>query len=273
MTIEQTKNLVYLDNKIAQASYSLNMNEQRLLFILLGKLNQGYKRDNTKHENYLHEVGKLSTQEYLALQEVKGEDFDSTTLFTVSIAEYASYCSLQLTDARTELQDACNNLFNRYIVTREKDGSYAKFRWIQGIEYDAIEDSIGLRWSFGIVPYIKDLQNYFTKLKLGKLLQLNSTYSWKLYTILCSKRGENKYKELKVSVEDLMFMLDVPNSCKEFKHFNNLILKKVTKEFVTKLGMEKFTVSFEKEGKFIKEVCFRGFSISEKETKGVTKDV
>lgn len=257
------KNLVYLDNKLAQASYSLNLNEQRLLFLSLSKLNQGYKRDNTKHESYMHEVGKLSTQEYLALQEVKGEDFDCTTKFTVSVFDYATTFGIEPSDARKELQAAGDTLVKRYVTLKEENGSYKKFNWVQGVQYDSESDTISFYWTIYIIPYIKDLQNYFTKLKLGKLLQLNSTYSWKLYIILCSKRGENKYKELKVSVEDLMFMLDVPNSCKEFKHFNNLILKKVTKEFVTKLGMENFSIEFEKQGRSIKHVVFKGFTVAD----------
>lgn len=254
------KNLVYLDNKLAQASYTLNLSEQRLIFMILGRINQGYKRDNTKHENYMHEVGKITTQEYLSKQQVKGDVFDSNTLFTITVADFAKVCNLQMTDARKELQEACDNLFNRYFHIKEANGSYEKFRWIRRIKFDTVTDSIGIYWSDDIVPYIKDLESYFVRLQLEKLFQLNSTYSWKLFTILSSKKGENKYKGFqKISVEDLMFMLDVPTSCKEFKHFNNLILKKVAKEFQSKLGLGNFSIEFEKEGRFVKQVVFKGF--------------
>ena len=255
------KNLVYLDNKLAQASYSLNLSEQRLLFLSLSKTRQGYSRSPTESEKAKHIHGAIELED-LDLY-VPSEDFDSTTLFTISILEYAKTFDIRPVDAREELLAACNNLFKRYIVLKETNGSFKKFHWIQGIEYDAKEDSVSFRWSFDIVPYIKDIQNYFTKLKFGKLLFLQSTYSWKLFTFLCSRRGENKYIDLKASVEELMFALDVPNSCKEFKHFNNLILKKVTKEFQSKLGMEKFEVSFEKQGRSIKYVVFKGFTVAD----------
>jgi plasmid replication initiation protein len=269
---KQQTNLVYLDNKLAQASHNLSLSEQRLLFLALSKTNQGYQRSPTELEKAKHLLGAIDLE--AKDLRVAGEDFDSTTKFTISVFDYAQVCGIRSVDAREELQLACDTLFKRQVTLKEEDGSYNKFHWVQGVRYDAKTDSISFHWTIDIIPYIKDLQTYFTKLKLGKLLQLTSTYSWKLYTILCSKKGENKYKTFqKIPVEDLMFMLDVPESCKEFKHFNNLILKKVAKEFVTKLGMEKFEVSFMKEGRCVKEVCFAGFSIADDAKKGVIKDV
>jgi plasmid replication initiation protein len=278
----ENKNLVYLDNKLAQASYSLNLSEQRLLFLSLSKTRQGYSRSPTESEKTKHLLGAINLED-LDLY-IPSEDFDSTTLFTISILEYAKTFDIRPVDAREELLAACNNLFNRYIVLKETNGSFKRFRWVQGIEYDAKEDFVGFRWSFDIVPYIKDIQNYFTKLKFGKLLFLQSTYSWKLFTFLCSRRGENKYVNLKASVEELMFVLDVPESCKEFKHFNNLILKKVVKEFISKLGMVDFKIEFEKQGRSIKHVVFKGFTVADgieyeetrlanAQARGVSKDV
>lgn len=257
-TKQINKDIVYLDNKLAQASYNLSLSEQRLLFLSLSKLNQGYSRNMTQLEQAKHMLGAIELDQ-LDLR-VKGEDFDSTTLFTVSVFDYAKTFGLEPHNARTELQAACDTLLQRYVTVKEDNGSYEKFHWVQGVEYDSVKDYVGFRWTFKLIPYIKDLQNYFTKLPFGKLVELNSIYSWKLFTILSSKKGENKYKGFqKISVEDLMFMLDVPTSCKEFKHFNNLILKKVAKEFQSKLGLEKFTIEFEKEGRFVKQVVFKGF--------------
>ena len=268
---KQQTNLVYLDNKLAQASHNLSLSEQRLVFLALSKTHQGYQRNLTKLEEAKHLYGAIQLEDLN--MRVAGEDFDSTTKFTIKVHEYAETCGIRSVDARVELQDACDTLLKRQVTLKEENGNSKKFHWIQGMEYNVSTDSVSFHWTIYIIPYIKDLQNYFTKLKLGKLLQLNSTYSWKLYTILCSKRGENKYVELKVSIEDLMFMLDVPESCKEFKHFNNLILKKVTKEFVTKLKMENFSIEFKKEGRWVKWVVFKGFSIGDKGVKGVGKDV
>jgi plasmid replication initiation protein len=257
----ENKNLVYLDNKLAQASYSLNLSEQRLLFLSLSKTRQGYRRNMTELEKTKHFAGAVELED-LDLQ-IPSEDFDDTTWFFVSILEYAKTFDIRPVDAREELLAACNNLFNRYIALRETNGSFEKFRWVRGIKYDAKEDQVSFRWSADIIPYIKDIQNYFTKLKFGKLLFLQSTYSWKLFTFLCSRRGENKYVNLKASVEELMFALDVPESCKEFKHFNNLILKKVSKEFISKLGMVDFKIEFEKQGRSIKHVVFKGFTVAD----------
>jgi plasmid replication initiation protein len=260
MCTAPVKDIIYLDNKLAQASYSLNLNEQRLVFLSLSKLNQGYSRRLSKAEEVKYLNGTINLED-LDLR-ITGEEFDCTTKFTVSIVDYAKTFALELFNARKELQDAADTLQSRVIKLKEVDGSYDKFGWVQRVVYNAKEDSISIWWSIGIVPYIRDLQNYFTKLKLEQLVDLKSTYSWKLLTALQSKKGENKYKsEIIFELADLYFILDVSNSCKEFKHFNNLVLKKVMKELQTKAGLPQLTVRFEKEGRWVKRVIFEGFKM------------
>ena len=71
------KDIIYLDNKLAQASYSLSLSEQRLLFLSLSKLHQGYTRSPTESEKAKHLLGALELED-LDLY-VKGEDFNSST--------------------------------------------------------------------------------------------------------------------------------------------------------------------------------------------------
>ncbi len=181
MKPEPTRNLLYLDNKLAQASYSLNLSEHRLLCILLSK---------TKPTNFRR---KLTNKELmnLPIEEVKrnlvtkihptirvddvGDLLDSVTLHSISCKEYAEFCGIKTTDARKELLEASENLFKRYIHMRDQEtGKFIKFHWVSSISFDPTTDIVGLRWSIDILPYITDLKNYFTKLKLGKLLELQS---------------------------------------------------------------------------------------------------
>lgn len=270
-----TRNLLYLDNKLAQASYSMNLSEHRLISILLSK---------TKPTNFRR---KLTNKELmnLPIEEVKrnlatgihptikvddvGDLLDSVTLHSISVREYADFCDIRLDNARKELLEASENLFHRYIHLKNSEtGKFIKFRWVSSISFDPTTDEVGLRWSVDILPYITDLKDYFTKLKLGKLLELQSVYSWKLYTILCSRRGENNYKHgITLTFEELLFMLDVPESYKEFKHFNNLLLKKAVAELQSKLKMKDLKVKFSKNGRKIDKLVFFGFTTGEEDEK------
>lgn len=270
-----SRNLLYLDNKLAQASYSMNLSEHRLISILLSK---------TKPTNFRR---KLTNKELanLPIEEVKrnlstgihptikvddiGDLLDSVTLHSISVKEYAEFCDIRVDNARKELLEASDNLFNRYILLKDATtGKFIKFRWVSSISFDPLTDVVGLRWSVDILPYITDLKDYFTKLKLGKLLELQSIYSWKLYTVICSRRGENNYKNgVTFTLDELLFMLDVPDSYKEFKHFNNLLLKKALVELKGKLKMPNLSVKFIKDGRKITKLVFIGFTTGDEDEK------
>jgi plasmid replication initiation protein len=188
-----------------------------------------------------------------------GDIIDAATLYSVSVREFADLCDIELNKAREDLLVVCETLFHRYIHIKAEDSkSFIKFRWVSSIRYDATEDSVSLRWSVDILPYITQLTEYFTKLRLNDLLELHSTYSWKLYIILKSHRGENNFKqEVTIKVEDLLFELAVPDSCKEFKMLNSRILQRATKELAKK-ALPKLALHLNKKGKKVESVTWTG---------------
>jgi plasmid replication initiation protein len=254
-------NLVTIDNKLAQASYSLSLTEQRLLFIILSKIKPTYYGHITKEE-----VEAMSFEEAnkrLLLNDKKsailteGDTFDNNTLFTLSVREYATFCNIRLDNAREDLLEALPHLAKKQVTLRKEDGSLQIFNWLQGIEYDASSDTIGLRWSYYIIPYIQNLTKYFTKLKLNNLLGLRSTYSWKLYQLLISKKGENVYKKnVEIDFESILFTLDVPISCREFKFFNSKILQKSLKEIEKQKLLKDLSVEKMLKGKRVEGLRF-----------------
>jgi len=236
-------NLVTIDNKLAQASYSLSLTEQRLIYIILSKISPDYFRKETETEiNDKIFYNKVTTKEDRFIQ---GDDFDSTTLFQLSVQDFAEFCDIRLDNAREDLIEATARLLSRKVTVQKETGGFVSFNWLQGIEYDEVTDIISLRWSYYILPYIQNLTKYFTKLRLNELLGLKSTYSWKLYQLLLSKKGENNYKRnVEIDFETILFCLNVPISCREFKFFNSKILQKSLKEIskvnlLQELKMEK----------------------------------
>ena len=252
-----TRNLVNIDNKLAQASYTMSLAEQRLVFILLSKVKPTeYLVPMTEED--LQQATVEEMQKVKAKKVAYGDVINATDLHTVSVREYAEFCGIRADNARQDLLDVSDTLFNRYIHIKKEDGGFAKFRWVGGVYYDKTEDTVSLRWSVDILPYITKLTQYFTKLRLKDLLGLHSTYSWKLYIILKSHRGENNFKkDVTISVEDLVAELDVPESCKEFKVLNSKILQKATNE-LKKTALPDLKMGFNKKGKRVESVSWLG---------------
>lgn len=269
---KKPSNLVSIDNKLAQASYSLNLSEQRLLFIILSKIKPSYHDFLSKEEVEaltLEEATKrLLLKDKRSKELIEGDTIDSITMYYLPVRDYADFCNLSLGDARHELIEAAKHLKSRAIYLIKEDKSFNGFCWVQSVEYNATNDTIGIRWSYDILPYIQNLSKYFTKLKLNNLLGLRSTYSWKLYQLLLSKKGENIYKkQVEIEIESLLFSLDVPESCKEFKHFNSKILQRCMKEIESQKLFEDFKVTKVLQGKKVISLSFSWLNEKEIEEK------
>lgn len=94
----------------------------------------------------------------------------------------------------------------------------------------------------------------YLRYKLKNIINLKSRYSYILFLYLL----ENRYrKEWDISINDLKKLLncDQEESYKQFKRFNDLILKKICKE-ITNVTDIKFKYSFKRTGRIITDIHF-----------------
>ena len=159
--------LVVKDNALINASYNLELTEQRLVmlaFINARELGQGITADS-----------KL---------EIHASDY--AKLFNVS--PDASYKALK---------DAVNNLFNRqfsYTAEYKKTGKVGivRSRWVSRIFY--VDDLALLEITFApdVVPLITRLEEHFTKYEAKQVAHLTSKYATRLYELLIAWREVGK---------------------------------------------------------------------------------
>ena len=176
--------LVVKDNALINASYNLELTEQRLIMLAIinaRELGQGITADS-----------KL---------EIHASDY--AKLFNVSAD--ASYKALK---------EAVNNLFNRqfsYTAEYKRTGKIGivRSRWVSRIFY--VDDLALLEITFApdVVPLITRLEEHFTKYEAKQVAHLTSKYATRLYEILISWRevGKTPIFELqqlrkKLGVED-----------------------------------------------------------------------
>ncbi|MCZ3066939.1 MULTISPECIES: replication initiation protein RepM [Acinetobacter] len=165
--------LVVKDNALINASYNLELTEQRLVMLAIinaRELGQGITADS-----------KL---------EIHASDY--AKLFNVS--PDASYKALK---------EAVNNLFNRqfsYTAEYKKTGKVGivRSRWVSRIFY--VDDLALLEITFApdVVPLITRLEEHFTKYEAKQVAHLTSKYATRLYELLIAWRevGKTPFFEL-----------------------------------------------------------------------------
>ena len=159
--------LVVKDNALINASYNLELTEQRLIMLAIinaRELGQGITADS-----------KL---------EIHASDY--AKLFNVSAD--ASYKALK---------EAVSNLFNRqfsYTAEYKRTGKMGivRSRWVSRIFY--VDDLALLEITFApdVVPLITRLEEQFTKYEAKQVAHLTSKYATRLYEILISWREVGK---------------------------------------------------------------------------------
>lgn len=179
--------LVVKDNALINASYNLEVTEQRL--ILLAIINA-------------RETGKGITAD---------------SKLEIHANDYASRFDVSNDGAYKALKNAVLNLFDRQFSFREADqkGNFGtvKSRWVSRIKY--VDDSATLEITFApdVVPLITRLEQHFTSYQLKQVAHLKSKYAIRLYELLIAWREMGKTPQIdrqdfrnKIGVEDNEYM-------------------------------------------------------------------
>ena len=179
--------LVVKDNLLINASYNLEVTEQRL--ILLAIIN--------------------------ARQTSNGITADSK--LEIHASDYATRFNVTNDGAYRALKNAVLNLFDRQFSFKEEDKNgkigTVKSRWVSRIKY--IDDSATLEITFApdVVPLITRLEQHFTSYQMKQVAQLTGKYAIRLYELLIAWREVGKVPQInlaefrnRIGVEDDEYM-------------------------------------------------------------------
>ena len=172
------KELVVKDNALINASYSLNLVEQRLILLAIVML-----REHT-HNMEL---------DYLAFNKP----------IKVTADSYINTFGVSQSTAYETLKDACKTLFARqfsYQEPRERGRIANKTtRWVSDIAY--IDNSATVEFTFApaVLPLILHLEKHLTSYELEQVAHLTSGYAVRLYELLIAWRSVGKTPEIKLN--------------------------------------------------------------------------
>ena len=220
--------LVVKDNALMNASYNLEVTEQRL--ILLAIIN--------------------------ARETHQGITSDSK--LEIHANDYASQFHVTKEAAYKALKTAVNNLFERQFSFKEetkKGVGIVRSRWVSRIKY--IDDSAILEITFApdVVPLITRLEKHFTSYQIQQVTQLTGKYAIRLYELLIAWREVGKLPQIELS--EFRAKLGVENDeYKAMNHFKSRVLEPSIKQINQHTDI---TVSYEqhKKGRTITGFSFR----------------
>ena len=223
------KELVVKDNALINASYNLDLVEQRLILLAIVEARETGKGINTNDP------------------------------LTVHAESYVKTFGVHRNTAYQALKDACNDLFARQFSyqTLSEKGNPAnhKSRWVSEIAYVENEAVVKLIFSPAIVPLITRLEEHFTKYELQQVSQLSSAYAVRLYELLIAWRSTGQTPIIKIS--DFRERIGVlENEYKRMERFKTSVLE-MSIEQINRLT--DITVQYEqhKEGRTIVGFSFR----------------
>ena len=159
--------LVVKDNALINASYNLELTEQRLIMLAI-----------------------INARE-------SGQGITADSKLEIHASDYAKLFNVSADASYKALKEAVNNLFNRqfsYTAEYKRTGKIGivRSRWVSRIFY--VDDLALLEITFApdVVPLITRLEEQFTKYEAKQVAHLTSKYATRLYEILISWREVGK---------------------------------------------------------------------------------
>ena len=160
------RDLVVKDNALINASYNLDLVEQRLILLAIVEARESGKGINANNPLEVHAESYINQ---------------------FNVARQTAYQALK---------DASKDLFARQFSYQEinKRGNIENVlsRWVSEIRYIDAEATVKLIFAPAIVPLITKLEEQFTKYELQQVSNLSSAYAVRLYELLIAWRSTGK---------------------------------------------------------------------------------
>lgn len=166
------KELIVKDNALINASYNLDLVEQRLILLAIVEARES------------------------------GKGINANDPLTVHAESYINHFSVHRNTAYQALKDACKDLFARqfsYQEQRPKGVANITSRWVSQIAYVDNSATVELIFAPAIIPLVTRLEEQFTSYELKQVSGLSSAYAIRLYEVLIAWRSTGKTPVIELS--------------------------------------------------------------------------
>ena len=180
------------DNALINASYNLELTEQRLVLLAI--------------------INARGT----------GQGITADSKIEIRASDYAKHFNVSIDAAYKALKEAVTNLFNRqfsYVAEYKKTGKtgIVRSRWVSRVFYVDELAILEITFAPDVVPLITRLEQHFTSYQLEQVSQLTSKYAVRLYELIIAWREIGKVPV--INIQDLRLKLGVDAS--EYQHMHH----------------------------------------------------
>ena len=222
--------LVVKDNVLINASYNLELTEQRLIMLAI-----------------------INARE-------SGQGITADSKLEIHASDYAKLFNVSIDASYKALREAVNNLFNRqfsYIAEYKRTGKtgIVRSRWVSRIFY--VDDLALLEITFApdVVPLVTRLEEHFTSYQAKQVAHLTSKYAARLYELLIAWREVGKVPPIEIGeFRNRLGLLDTEYTA--MNNFKSRVLEPSIKQINEHTDI---TVTYEqhKKGRTISGFSFR----------------
>lgn len=210
-------------NDLVSSSYSLTLNETRLLLGCISQINPR-------------------------------EQLDPNTQFALQITDLIDLFSISSRSTfYDQMKRACERLYNRSVVIRSSKGDTTKLRWIWKVRYEDTPGVIRMNFTADVIPYLTQITETFTKYKLKDVSRFRCVYSLRLYELFQQWKGRG-YRE--IYLDDLRDILSMGSKYKEWSEFRRNVIEKACSE-INQFSNLKVEYTYLKRGRQVNRIQFR----------------
>jgi len=198
-------------NDLIRASYTLTVNEQRLILACIGQL------DPRKP------IPKTGDGDIKPIR-VSVEDFAAT------------YHISDRSTAYTALKEATDRLYERDIKTYDENGQrYGRFRWVQAVEYREGQGYVELTFTQRVAPYVTLLNRQFTSYMLRQIARVNSIYAIRIFELLMQFKRTGV---VVMGLDEFRLLLELEGKYDRFSNLKARVIEPAIKELTNKANLE-----------------------------------
>jgi plasmid replication initiation protein len=201
VTMKNQIQTIVKSNRVIEASYSLERNEQLILLIAMSQID--------------------SRQ---ALETSQG--------FEVSASDIIKLTGTETKNEYRDLKMVAEKLLNKIVTinnpfANEKKVTQLKTHWISSVAYIPNEGKIRLFFAHHLLPYISQLTTEFTKYQLQEVGKFSSIYSFRLFELIQQWKSTGKHE---FELELIRSRFELGDKYSAIKDFKARILDPAVKE-------------------------------------------
>lgn len=218
-----SKNLVVRHNDLVMASYEMTVHEQNVLFACISQLDSRV--------------------------EAKPVTDKDTYIITVEQARDLFYDKGDQNNAYRDLEFASRRLFERKVELDLGGNKTLLTRFVQSIEFDSDAGAVTLQFATKILPYLTQLQDNFTKYRMGQVVQLSSIHARRLFELIVCWAGQQQWQQ-EFDMDEFRKLMNVGGKYSQFGQLKqkviNIALEQINEssDFHVSVGYRKVRRSF-----------------------------